>query len=227
MTAHRPHLADATDDPRVMPQWMFNIVIRPSFGTIARMIWGMKLYGTQYIPQHGSVIIVANHQTYFDPFWISIPIKRATRYLAWNEAFDWKLTGRFMYLFGAYPLQLEGGDKRAMQRSLKWLKHGGETGAGGALMIFPEGGRGNPDGALHRFKTGAARLAIVAGAPILPVTIRGGHRVWNSQQKIPRKAEVSITYHPLYHIELRADEDERAAARRVTDDLMTIINPVL
>lgn len=206
-------------EPAAMPQWMFDLIVRPLFGTLSRAAWKIRLHGVENIPhtRDGGCLIAANHQTYIDPFWISIPVKRPIRYLAWDEAFDWKLTGKFMHWFGAYPLQLEGGDRRAMQRSLKWLK------SGGALMIFPEGGRGNADGTMHRFKTGAARLALEARVPVLPVTLSGAHKVWNSTQKLPRLAPVTITYHPLYQPAINSGEDERTAARRITDDLMHII----
>ena len=52
-------------------------------------------------------------------------------------------------------------------------------------MIFPEGGRGNEDGTMRKFKPGAVRMAMEAGVPILPVTIRGGERVWPSNRRLP------------------------------------------
>src|SRR5207248_8788627 len=67
---------------------------------------------------------------------------------------------------------VEKSDPTAIKRSLRWLRDGG------AVVMFPEGGRGNPDGSLGRFKPGAVRMALESGVPILPVTIRGGERVW-------------------------------------------------
>ncbi len=214
---------DKIHKPLVLPQWAIDFIVRPVLGGFSRRAWQMTFHGIENIPNEsdGGIIIAANHQTYIDPFWISIKVKRPTRYLAWNEAFEWKMTGRLMHLFGALPVQLEGGDRAAMTRSLAWL------GGGGALMIFPEGGRGNTDGTLMRFKTGAARFAMEARVPILPVTIRGGHRAWNRTQKIPHIAPVSITYHPLQHITQHAGEDERAAARRATDELAQTIASAL
>ena len=55
--------------------------------------------------------------------------------------------------------------------------------------MFPEGGRGNPDGSLGRFKPGAVRMALESGVPILPVTIRGGERVWPNTMRVPRVGE--------------------------------------
>jgi len=200
-------------EPAVMPQWVFDYVIRPGFGGFLRAVNRIRFRGLENIPAGGGVILAANHQTYLDPFLLSIMLKRPTRYLAWNEAFSWKLTGKFMYLFGALPIQLEGGDRTATRRSLDWLAKDG------ALVIFPEGGRGNPDGSLMRLKSGTARLALDAGVPILPVSLRGAHRLWNRTQKLPRPAQLEITYHPLIHVQCETGEDERTAARRITDEL--------
>jgi 1-acyl-sn-glycerol-3-phosphate acyltransferase len=127
-----------------------------------------------------------------------------------------------MRWLGAWPLQVERGDPRAIRRSLEWLRQGG------ALVIFPEGGRTEQDGALHKFKAGAARVALEAGAPILPVTIRGGHEVWPRGRRWPRlTGRVEIVYHPLLHVAMRPGEDARACARRATEDLARIIGAAL
>jgi 1-acyl-sn-glycerol-3-phosphate acyltransferase len=134
----------------------------------------------------GGLIIAENHQTYIDPFWLSLPIKRPTRYLAWSAAFKWPIVGKCLTWFGAWPLALEGSDPAAIRRSLQWLRDGG------AVVIFPEGGRSTASGELERFKAGAVRLALEADVPILPVTIRGGNQVWPRGWK-PHLGKVVIT----------------------------------
>ena len=153
--------------PRMFPQWLLDI-FRPFVRIGCRLLWRMVWLETQHIPRGGPLIIASNHQTYIDPFWISCPIKRPVRYLAWDAAFDWPAVGPVMRLLGAWPLQLEGSDPAPIRRSMQWLREGG------AVVIFPEGGRGNPDGTMRRFKPGAVRMALETGAAILPVTIRGG-----------------------------------------------------
>ncbi len=63
-----------------------------------------------------------------------------------------------MRLLGAWPLQLEGSDPAPIRRSMQWLREGG------AVVIFPEGGRGNTDGSMKKFKPGAVRMALETGA---------------------------------------------------------------
>jgi 1-acyl-sn-glycerol-3-phosphate acyltransferase len=190
-----------------------------SFG--CRLFWRIKLKGVENIPTNTGLIVAANHQSYGDPFWLSIPIKTPTRYLAWSEAFQWPLVGRAIGLMGAWPLQVKGADPAAIRRSLTWLRDGG------AVVIFPEGGRGLPDGSMVRMKGGAVRMALEAEVPILPVTIRGGNRVWPAGRRLPRPGKVEITYHPVFHVEQRSGEDARSCARRETERLAEIIRSAL
>jgi len=187
----------------------------------SRLLWKMELLGVENVPAAGGLIIAANHQTYFDPFWISVPVKRPTRYLAWSAAFKWPFVGRCLTWFGAWPLQLERSDPSAIRRSLQWLRDGG------AVVIFPEGGRSTSTGEMERFKAGAVRLALEANVPILPVTIRGGNRVWPRGWRFPHTGKVVITYHPLYRAAQSPDEEARVCAKRESQRLEEIIGSAL
>jgi 1-acyl-sn-glycerol-3-phosphate acyltransferase len=199
---------------------MINL-LRPIISLISRVFWHVKHIGVEHIPRSGGVIIAANHQSYLDPVWLSLPVRRPVRFLAWNVALGWPIVGRLMRFLGAWPLQIEGSDPAAIRRSLQWLRDGG------AVVIFPEGGRGQPDGSMIRFKIGAIRIALEAGVPILPVTVRGGNRVWPSGRRIPRLGNVEIIYHPLYRVNPRDDEETRALARRESQVLEEIIGSAL
>jgi 1-acyl-sn-glycerol-3-phosphate acyltransferase len=203
-----------------LPQWMID-AMRPIMHIGSRIYWRLEFKGLENIPQTGGLIIAANHQTYVDPFWLGIPIRRPVRYLAWSEAFSWPVIGKAITLLGAWPLQVEGSDPTAIRRSLSWLRDSG------VVVIFPEGGRGLPDGSMIRMKAGAIRMALEAEVPILPVTIRGGNRVWSSDKWIPRPRKVEIIYHPLFQVEQKADEETRACARRETERLAGIIRSAL
>ncbi|HSD46694.1 MAG TPA: lysophospholipid acyltransferase family protein [Pyrinomonadaceae bacterium] len=205
--------------PPMFPQWALELM-RPMVALTSRVLWGIEFRGVDNIPQHGGVIIAANHQTYFDPFWLSIPIKRPIRYLAWSAAFNWPFIGRCIGWWGAWPIALEGSDPAPVRRSIQWLRDGG------AVVIFPEGAR-STSGELERFKAGAVRLALEADVPILPVTIKGGHHVWPRGQRTPRFGKVIITYHPLYRPEQPPAEETRAFARRESDRLAKVIQSAL
>lgn len=200
----------------MLPQWFLEMC-RPIVGVACRLLWRMRWLNAEHVPQSGGLIIASNHQTYADPFWISYPVKRPIRYLAWDAAFNWPVVGTMLRWFGSWPLQLEGSDPVPIRRSVQWLREGG------AVVIFPEGGRGNPDGSMKRLKPGAVRMALEAGVPILPVTIRGGHRVWPPRYRLPRLKPVEVIYHPLFLIEQHENEDVRECARRETERLAEIV----
>lgn len=200
----------------MLPQWALDFV-RTLVGFFSRILWKIEFEGVENIPTAGGVIVAANHQTYIDPFWISVAIKRPTRYLAWSVAFNWPLVGRCLTLFGAWPLQVEGSDPSAIRRTLQWLRNGG------AVVIFPEGARSTSSGEMDRFKGGAVRLALEAKVPILPVTVRGGNHVWPRGWRLPHTGKVVIIYHPLHHAEQSPEEEKGACARRESERLAKII----
>jgi 1-acyl-sn-glycerol-3-phosphate acyltransferase len=70
-------------------------------------------------------------------------------------------------------------------------------------------------------------MALEAGVPILPVTIRGGNRVWPASRLLPRPGKVEIIYHPVLHVGQLPGEEARACARRETDKLAAIIASAL
>ncbi len=207
-------------EPYVLPSWAIQIV-RGALALVFRLLFRLRLVGVENIPAGGGLIIAANHQTYFDPFWVGSPIKRPLRFLAWDAVLGWPLIGRLMGWLGAWPLQTQGGDARAYRRSIQWLR------SGGALVIFPEGGRGTSDGAIQPFKPGTPRIALEAGVPVLPVTIRGGQRVWPKDRKWPRLARVEIIYHPALRFAPLPGEDTRACARRANEELARVIGEAL
>ena len=161
---------------------------------VSKLFWWIRFRGVENIPREGGLIVVSNHPTYFDPAWISLKIKRPLRFMAWDEAFEWPVIGPLISYLGAFPIKLRSGPaKSSIVESLRTLRDGC------ALVIFPEGEREFKDGRLHEFKSGAVHIAMNAGVPILPVSIRGGNKVWPQGQKYPRFfSRVDVTYHPPF-----------------------------
>lgn len=190
-------------------------VCRPGVRALARLYFGLRLEGTEHIPQLGPVVIVPNHQTYADPVLVTIPIRRRIYYMAWNRLFDVRGLNWMIRRLRAFPVEIESRDPRAAREAVRLLQ------AGEAVMIFPEGRR-SLDGHIGHFKPGAFRLAVSVGAPVLPVTIAGGHASWPPGRTLPRPASMTITYHPLVYPS--AGGDAREAARELADRTRGVID---
>jgi 1-acyl-sn-glycerol-3-phosphate acyltransferase len=207
-------------EPRPAPQWVLDAMRHVTYA-VSRALWRIRYRGEEHVPAEGGLVIAANHQTYIDPFWIGARVRRPLRFLAWDEAFRWPLAGKALELLGAWPLALERGNPTAYRRSLQWLS------GGGAVMIFPEGQRAYADGEFHRFKAGAVRLALEAGVPVLPVTVRGGQSVWPRGRRAPRPGRVEIVFHPARLPAPLPGEDARQCVQRETAALASVIKSAL
>ena len=172
---------------------------------VSKPLWFIRFHGRENIPPSdaGGFVIAANHQTYIDPVWITLPMRRRVRFMAFDRAFGWRFVGPFIRYLGAFPVALDrGGRVRSIKGSLRALREGA------AVVIFPEGGRALASGEFDEFKPGTVRIAMQAGVPILPVTITGGNRIWPQGQKYPKLfRRVEITYHPLMQIDADADPE--------------------
>lgn len=192
---------------------------------VSKIIWRIEYKQTENIPQNlrSGLLITPNHQTYFDPFWVCIPIKRDLRFMAWDAAFEWFLLGNLISSLGAFPVSLKRvGKIKAIKESIKFLNEGK------TLLIFPEGEREYSDGKLLTFKNGAVRMALQTNVPILPVTIRGGNKVWARDHKFPRPRKVQIIYHPIIETKnLKTSQEINLMTEKITNDIKNLIGSKL
>lgn len=188
---------------------------------ISKLLWQVRYRGLDNIPNgDDGLLIVSNHPTYIDPVWISIPIRLKLRYMAWDQVFEWPAIGRLIRILGAFPVKHRSGiSVSAIAEALRSLRDGA------ALVIFPEGEREFEDGRLLDFKTGAAHIAVKAGVPILPVSIRGGNRIWPRGKKYPRIfRSVEIIFHPVIRVQdRRHDADRDTYLTEVNEKLVAVI----
>jgi 1-acyl-sn-glycerol-3-phosphate acyltransferase len=190
--------------------------------TLSKILWRIEFCGTENVPPDTGrgLIIAPNHQTYCDPVWVTLPVKRKFRYMAWDAAFEWFFVGGLMRRLGAFPVNTQGkrGKLNALKSAVKFLREGA------TLIVFPEGEREFADGKFLPFKPGAAWLALEADVPILPVTISGGNKVWAQGMKYPRPGKVKIIYHPIYEPAKPANKaDEDRHIEMINEKLVQII----
>lgn len=204
------------DQPPENPSKILVFAVRFIFLCVSKIVWRIRFLNTENIPQNleGGLLVVANHQTYLDPFWISLPIKRDLRYMAWDKAFEWFFVGWLIRNLGSFPVNTKVGSRKSYKQAVKLLREGK------TLMVFPEAAREFADGKFLPFKTGAAKLALQAKIPVLPVTIRGANRVWAREMKFPRPAKIEVVFHPVLKIE---NEIFNKSEEELTDEFKRII----
>lgn len=129
----------------------------------------LRAEGTENVPKEGAVIIAYNHNSNLDPVMAGITCPRQLSFMAKSELFKNKLFGGLIKALGAFPVQRGTGDVGAFRTAFKIFKDGG------AMLIFPEGGRVK-SGQTRRAKPGVAMLATRGKVPVIPAHIKNGYR---------------------------------------------------
>jgi 1-acyl-sn-glycerol-3-phosphate acyltransferase len=126
-----------------------------------------KITGKENIPA-GPAVICINHTSIWDPLYMMIALPKkefpSPKILAKAVLFSVPVIGSILRGLGSIYVARDGADIKAVSASIKHLK------AGGKLIIFPEGTRGD-GAAAQESKVGAVKIAAKVGAPILPVYI--------------------------------------------------------
>jgi 1-acyl-sn-glycerol-3-phosphate acyltransferase len=192
---------------------------------------GLKVYydpwreGLEHIPEEGGAILASNHLSFSDSVFLPLVIKRKVVFLGKAEYFNGKgikgwATRAFMEGVGTIPVQRGGG--RASEAA---IRTGVEVLKGGDLLgIYPEGTR-SPDGKLYRGKTGAARMAIEAGVPVVPVAMIDTDKAQPIGTSVPNRVyKVGVKIGPPIDLsEYAGRHDDREALREATDRIMKAI----
>ena len=132
----------------------------------------VTLGGSEQIEQGRPYILMANHQGAFDIFALLAYLPVDFKWVAREEIFRIPIIGWAMKAAGYISIDRQG-RKKAIQSIEKAVAKIQE---GTSVLVFPEGTR-SPDGRIHAFKKGGFTLAVKAGVPIIPISIRGSREV--------------------------------------------------
>jgi 1-acyl-sn-glycerol-3-phosphate acyltransferase len=148
---------------------------------VMRVLWRPKVTGLENLPPTGPVLLASNHLSVVDSFIIPIMVSRPVYFLAKNEYFQGTVLRTIMTRLNQIPVDRSGGraSLMALDAALPVLREGQ------VLGIFPEGTR-SPDGRLYRGRPGVAKLALDAGATVLPVGLLGTEKIQPIGARLPR-----------------------------------------
>lgn len=178
----------------IEPQQVALLFSRPELVPFARF----DISGVGRIPKEGPAIIVGNHRSYFDVTAMTMLIAksgRTVRFLGKKEVFDAPIVGQAARAFGGIRVERGTGSDEPLQEAAAALE------AGQLVAIMPQGtiprGRAFFDPVL-KGRWGAARLAQMTKAPVIPVGLWGTEKVWPRSGRLPNI--LNVTNPPLVRV---------------------------
>ncbi len=214
-------------NPRPGAAFVFiEALCRPLLVVLVKRDWR----GMENVPREGGVIVVANHYSFFDPISVGhflVVAKRTPRFLAKAAVFKQPTLGKLFRAAGQIPVHRESRDAALAFKDALAAVERGEM-----IIVYPEGTMTkDPNLWPMAGKTGAARIALRTGAPVLPIAQWGAQEVFASYSKkpnfFPRKTLKVTAGEP---IDLRAQfgsELTSEALRNATEHIMDVITGML
>ena len=179
-----------------------------------RGLFRLGASGVENLPDEGSFVLAANHTSNFDPWPLGYPLwpKRQLYFMAKVELFN-PIFGPPLRAGGAFPVRRGEQDIEAMEAAIRLCREGK------IVAMFPEGTRkskGIVKKHAHRPRTGAARIALAAGVPLVPAAIKGTDRV-------SRLTKLEVAYGRPIDVSDLTGMAPRDASRIATERLMAEI----
>ena len=177
-------------------------------------LYRLKADGVENLPQVGGYVLAANHTSNFDPWPLGIPLwpRRYLRFMAKSELYWWPLS-HVINAGGGFPVRRGERDVEAIETAVELAREGH------VVAMFPHGTR-QRKGLVKKHQpkahTGAARIALEAGVPLVPAAISGTDR-------IRRLGPLRVAYGAPIAVDDLDRNDLREAAQEATDRLMAEI----
>lgn len=197
----------------INPAWYMCVLRTVRNGFFRLITGGIRSYGEENLPKTGPVIVAPNHVSNLDPPAVACGTnRRRFRFMAKEELFK-GLFGRIIASVGAFPVRRGEGDTESVRLALACLAEGD------ALLIFPEGARG--DGVrMGPINRGVAMLAKRSGAPVVPTGVIGTHLVAPKGQKKMRRHRIEVVYgEPFTFADVATAPTERENRKRFAQEL--------
>ena len=194
------------------------LAVRPPL----QLWFNWRLEGLEKVPAEGPVIVAGNHLSYLDPLahgYFVVKAGRRPRFLAKQELFDARFVGTVLRGARQISVSRGSGDRSPLEDARRAIE------LGEVVVIYPEGTTTTTkeDFSPGRGKTGAVRLSIDTGLPILPVATWGGQYIWrkSGRQSLAFGRPIwVIAGEPFDPAERLQGQADGRALRALTDDLM-------
>lgn len=193
--------------------------------TLCLLLLRFEVRGIENIPRAGGALIVGNHLHNVDPVLVCIACPRPVHYMAKDDLFRIPVIGPLISFVGAFPVDRDRIDRKALRRAEATLKQGI------ALGIFPEGTRSRSH-RIEKVHAGVGMFALRSDAPIVPVAITGSEHLPLNGAKTDRsgprqlRPRVQIAFGEPFTLPRRAD-GTRMSVEEATDEIMSRVASTL
>jgi len=181
---------------------------------LLHLAYRLRPRGLENLPPEGGFVLACNHVSSFDPWPLGLPLwpKRQLRFMAKSELYWWPLT-IVLNGAGAFPVRRGQRDAQAIETAVELVREGN------VVAMFPEGTR-RTKGLVKKFearpRTGAARIALEGGVPLVPAAVAGTDGLTKFRQ-------LRVSYGPPVDIDDLRGEDVAKVAHDATERLMARI----
>ena len=175
-------------------------VVRFVLVPLLRLYFRMRISGAEHIPAQGAAILAPNHKSFYDSFFLAVATRRHLRFMGKSELFEGR-KARLLVRLGAFPVNRGEADAEALETARTILRQGG------LLALFPEGTRVRDPATLGSPRRGAGRLALEAGAPMVPAAITGTDHLWLGPVPKPKRVQIAVAA-PIQVAEMAATPDD-------------------
>ena len=174
-----------------------------------------RIYGRHHVPRAGGVIIIANHQSFFDPVLVGLALQRECHFMARDTLFERPAFSWYIRSLNAFPVKRGAGDIAALRESLRRLQQGA------AVVAFPEATR-TRNGSIGPFHPGVVLMARRGGVPIVTAAIRGAYECWPRHRRWPRRRPIRVAFGPgLSAAQVQAGTPEEVL-RALRDEMLAL-----
>jgi len=176
-----------------------------------------RVYGARNVPDSGGFILASNHQSFLDPVFCGVALKRHLHFVARDSLFRNRLFAWLIYSLNAIPLKRDKAEVSLIKMVIARLRQGS------GVCLFPEATR-TSDGKIREFKPGFGLLCRRAEVPVVPVLIDGAFECWPRHKRIFSPAPVTVCYGQAITAEQAKNMSDRKLAELVTSRLRQMQN---
>lgn len=179
----RPH--ESIQVPRSPAFWYW--IARSACWVFCRLFFRYRASGRENLPRTGAFILAGNHQSFLDPVFCGIAVRRHVTYMARDTLFKHWFFGRLIASVNAIPLSRDKPDISVMRLVIDRLRQGA------AVCLYPEGTR-TQDGRISPFKPGFGLLCRRSKATVVPVLVDGAFECWPRTRKLPSPGVIVVQF---------------------------------